>query len=62
MVDKELSVFTAKYPSIDELIDNSFLSEKIKRQYGMLYQTKQADGHETLIRRKIFQKMFFSIK
>jgi len=41
MVDKELSVFTAKYPSIDELIDNSFLSEKIKRQYGMLYQTKR---------------------
>lgn len=41
MVDKELSTFTAKYPLIDELINNSFLSEKIKRQYRMLYQTKR---------------------
>ena len=41
MIDKELSSFTATYPLIDELIDNSFLSEKIKRQYRMLYQTKR---------------------
>ncbi len=41
VVDKELSVFTAKYPLIDELVTNSFLSERIKRQYIMLYQTKR---------------------
>ncbi|MFV0291118.1 MAG: type II toxin-antitoxin system HipA family toxin [Mangrovibacterium sp.] len=41
VVDKELSVFATKYPLIDELITNSFLSEKIKRQYTMLYQTKR---------------------
>ena len=41
VVDKELSVFTAKYPLIDELINNSFLSEKVKRQYLMLYQTRR---------------------
>lgn len=41
VVDKELTVFTTKYPLIDELITNSFLSEKIKRQYTMLYQTKR---------------------
>lgn len=41
VVDKELSAFTAKYPLLDELIDNSFLSEKVKRQYRMLYQTKR---------------------
>lgn len=41
MVDKELSIFTAKYPLIDDLINYSFLSEKIKRQYRMLYQTKR---------------------
>ena len=41
MVDKELSTFTAKYPLIDELINNSFLSDKIKHQYRMLYQTKR---------------------
>ena len=41
MVDKELSVFTAKHPMITNLIDLSFLSEKIKRQYLMLYQAKR---------------------
>lgn len=41
MVDKELSTFTAKYQLIDELINNSFLSEKIKHQYRMLYQIKR---------------------
>jgi serine/threonine-protein kinase HipA len=41
MVDKELAVFTADYPLIDELINHSFLSEKIKRQYLMLYRTKR---------------------
>ncbi len=41
IVDKELSVFAAKYSLIDELIDRSFLSEKIKKQYRMLYQTKR---------------------
>lgn len=41
VVDKELSVFTTKHPLIDELIQRSFLSEKVKRQYRMLYQTKR---------------------
>ena len=41
VVDKELAAFTAKYPLIDKLIDNSFLSEKVKRQYRMLYQAKR---------------------
>jgi len=41
IVDKELSLFTAKHPLIDELVDRSFLSEKIKRLYRMLYQTKR---------------------
>ena len=41
VVDKELAVFTAKQPLIDVLINNSFLSEKVKRQYLMLYQTKR---------------------
>ena len=41
VIDKELAAFTAKYPLIDELIDNSFLSEKVKRQYRMLYQAKR---------------------
>ncbi|HBK31624.1 MAG TPA: hypothetical protein DDZ78_08410 [Porphyromonadaceae bacterium] len=41
IADKELSLFTAKHPLIDELIDRSFLSEKLKRQYRMLYQTKR---------------------
>lgn len=41
IVDKELSVFTTKHPLIDELIGSSFLSEKLKRQYRMLYQTKR---------------------
>lgn len=41
MVDKELSTFTAKYQLVDEMIDNSFLSEKIKRKYHILYQTKR---------------------
>ena len=41
VVDKELFVFTANHPAISKLIDNSFLSEKIKRQYLMLYQTKR---------------------
>ena len=40
-VDKELSVFTAKYPLINNLIDNSFLSEKIKKQYLALYQARR---------------------
>lgn len=40
-VDKELAVFTTQHPFIDDLIDHSFLSEKIKRQYLMLYQTKR---------------------
>jgi len=41
IIDNELSVFTATHPEINELINNSFLSEKIKRQYLMLYQTKR---------------------
>jgi len=41
IVDKELSIFTAKHFLIPQLINNSFLSEKIKRQYLMLYQTKR---------------------
>ncbi|NLJ00868.1 MAG: HipA domain-containing protein [Bacteroidales bacterium] len=41
IADKELSLFTTKHPLIDELIDRSFLSEKIKRQYRTLYQTKR---------------------
>ena len=41
VVDKELSVYTAKYPLIDSLINNSFLSEKIKRKYLILYNTKR---------------------
>lgn len=41
VVNKELATFTAKYPLIDELTDHSFLSEKVKRQYRMLYQTKR---------------------
>lgn len=41
IIDKELTTFIAKHPLIDELIDHSFLSEKVKRQYRMLYQTKQ---------------------
>jgi serine/threonine-protein kinase HipA len=39
--DHELSAFTAYCPLIDELINNSFLSEKIKRQYRLLYQTRR---------------------
>ena len=41
VVDKELADFTAKYPLIEELINNSFLSEKVKRQYLMHYQTRR---------------------
>ncbi|MDL2282886.1 HipA domain-containing protein [Odoribacter sp. OttesenSCG-928-G04] len=41
VVDKELFTFTTRHSLIDELIDNSFLSEKIKGQYRMLYQTKR---------------------
>lgn len=41
IADKELSFFTTKHPLIDELIDRSFLSEKTKRQYRTLYQTKR---------------------
>lgn len=41
IVDKELSFFTVKHTLIDRLISNSFLSEKIKRQYKMLYQTRR---------------------
>ncbi|WP_291528845.1 type II toxin-antitoxin system HipA family toxin [Bacteroides sp. UBA939] len=41
VVEKELVTFTAKLPLIDELIDNSFLSGKVKRQYRMLYQTRR---------------------
>lgn len=41
VVEKELGVFTGKHPLIAELINNSFLSEKIKRQYLSLYQTKR---------------------
>ena len=41
MVDSELTTFTTKHLLIDKLIDNSFLSEKVKRQYRMLYQTKR---------------------
>jgi serine/threonine-protein kinase HipA len=40
-VDKELVVFTNTYPLIEDLIARSFLSEKTKRQYRMLYQTKR---------------------
>ncbi|MDR1556471.1 MAG: HipA domain-containing protein [Tannerellaceae bacterium] len=41
VADKELAAFTAKHPLIDKLIDNSFLSEKIKKHYRLLYQTKR---------------------
>lgn len=41
IVDKELATFIARQPLIDELTGNSFLSEKIKRQYHMLYQTRR---------------------
>ena len=38
LMRKTISVF---YWQLDELISNSFLSEKIKRQYRLLYQTKR---------------------
>ena len=41
VVDKELYIFIAKHNKINELINNSFLSEKIRKQYLMLYQTKR---------------------
>ena len=41
VVDNELSLFISKHPLIDALIQKSFLSEKAKRQYLMLYQTKR---------------------
>ena len=41
VIDKELSVFTTKHPLIEPLINNSFLSERVKRQYLMLYQAKR---------------------
>ena len=41
IVDKELSVFTANHYAVSELINQSFLSEKIKKQYLTLYQTKR---------------------
>jgi len=41
VVDKELTVFCEKYPQIENLIDRSFLSDKIKKQYSMLYQTRR---------------------
>lgn len=41
VVEKELDFFTAKYSLIDTLINLSFLSEKIKKQYLMLYQNKR---------------------
>ena len=41
IIDKELSVFTTKHSLIEPLINNSFLSEKVKRQYLMLYQAKR---------------------
>ena len=41
MVAKELITFTTKHLLIDKLIDNSFLSDRIKRQYRTLYQTKR---------------------
>jgi len=41
IVDKELSVFTANHFMINTLISNSFLSEKVKRQYLLLYQNRR---------------------
>ncbi|MPM16078.1 hypothetical protein SDC9_62452 [bioreactor metagenome] len=41
IVSKELAFFTTRHLLIEELTDNSFLSEKIKRQYKMHYQTKR---------------------
>jgi len=41
VVDKELSAFTANHHIINELINNSFLSDKIKKQYLIHYQTRR---------------------
>ncbi len=41
VVYKELSVFTTKHSLIDELITHSYLSEKTKRKYRMLYLEKR---------------------
>jgi len=41
VVNHEIAVFTANHPLTNTLIANSFLSEKIKRQYLILYQTQR---------------------
>jgi len=41
VVEKELAIFTGKHPLIETLISHSFLSEKLKRQYLMEYQTRR---------------------
>ena len=41
VVDKELTVFCREYPQIENLINRSFLSDKIKKQYYTLYQTQR---------------------
>lgn len=41
IASKELELFTAKHSLINELIDHSFLSERIKRQYLLHYQTRR---------------------
>ncbi|MDR3339117.1 MAG: HipA domain-containing protein [Candidatus Symbiothrix sp.] len=41
VVDQERISFCGKYPQIEALINRSFLSEKTKRQYSMLYQTRR---------------------
>ena len=41
IINKELSDFTERHPMISNLINNSYLSEKVKRQYLMLYQNKR---------------------
>lgn len=41
IVDKELATYTAEYYLVNELIDNSFLSEEIKGRYRMLYQKRR---------------------
>lgn len=40
-VDRELTFFTTKHPKIEELINNSFLSDKTKRTYLFHYQSRR---------------------
>ncbi|MDL2227705.1 HipA domain-containing protein [Bacteroidales bacterium OttesenSCG-928-K03] len=41
IVENELAIFATRHPLIDTLIDNSFLSEKTKKQYKSLYLNKR---------------------